>query len=77
MINLEKMKTLKNLKEWKTTLIGIVCYVVSFYYLLEVENHNMWVFTILLIFATLMLFSADSLISSLTKFIKNNEDKKI
>jgi len=71
------MNKLKNLKEWKTTLIGLVCYAVSFYYLIEVENHNMYVFTILLIFATMMLFSADSLVGSLTKFLKNNEDKKI
>ena len=71
------MNKLKNLKEWKTTLIGLVCYAVSFYYLIEVENHNMYVFTILLVFATMMLFSADSLVGSLTKFLKNNEDKKI
>lgn len=71
------MNKLKNLKEWKTTLIGLICYAVAFYYLIEVENHNMYVFTILLIFATLMLFSADSLVGSLTNFLKNNEDKKI
>jgi uncharacterized membrane protein YccC len=71
------MERLKNVKQWKTTLIGIICYVVSFYYLLKVENHNMWIFTILLIFATMMLFSADNLINSLTKFIKSNEKKEI
>ena len=71
------MEKLKNIKQWKTTLIGIICYLVGFYYLLEVDNHNLWVFGMLLIFATLMLFSADSLIGSLTNFLKNNEDKKL
>ncbi len=71
------MEKLKNIKQWKTTLIGVICYLVGFYYLLEVDNHNLWVFGMLLIFATLMLFSADSLIGSLTNFLKNNEDKKL
>ena len=71
------MEKLKNIKQWKTTLIGVICYLVGFYYLIEVDNHNLWVFGMLLIFATLMLFSADSLIGSLTKFLKNNEDKKL
>ena len=42
--------------------------------LFKVDNHNLWIFVVLLIFATLMLFSADTLITSLTKFIKNNEN---
>ena len=71
------MEKLKNIKQWKTTLIGVICYLVGFYYLLEVDNHNLWVFGMLLIFATLMLFSADSLVGSLTNFLKNNEDKKL
>lgn len=71
------MEKLKNIKEWKTTLIAIVSYVASFTYLFVLDNHNLWIFVTLLVFATLMLFSADSLITSLSKFIKNNEDKKI
>lgn len=71
------MEKLKNIKEWKTTLIAIISYVASFFYLFKVENHNTWIFISLIVFATLMLFSADSLISSLTKFIKSNEDKKL
>lgn len=71
------MKKLQNIKEWKTTLIAIISYVASFVYLFKVDNHNLWIFVVLLIFATLMLFSADSLITSLTKFLKNNEKKQI
>lgn len=71
------MKKLQNIKEWKTTLIAIISYVASFIYLFKVDNHNLWIFVVLLIFATLMLFSADSLIKPLTKFIKNNEKKEI
>ena len=71
------MEKLKNIKQWKTTIIGIISYLISFYYLLEIDNHNLYVFGMLLIFATLMLFSADSLIGSLTRFIKNNENKKL
>ena len=71
------MKPLKNIKEWKTTLIAIISYVSAFYYLFKVDNHNLWIFVVLLVFATMMLFSADTLIHSLTKFIKNNEKKQI
>lgn len=71
------MNKLKNIKEWKTTLIAVISYLASFYYLFKVDNHNLWIFVVLLIFATLMLFSADTLITSLTKFIKNNEKKQI
>jgi Na+/H+-dicarboxylate symporter len=60
-----------------TTLIAIISYLASFYYLFKVDNHNLWIFVVLLVFATMMLFSADSLISSLSKFIKNNEKKEI
>lgn len=71
------MEKLKNIKEWKTTLIAIISYIASFYYLFKVDNHNIWIFVVLLIFSTLMLFSADSLITSLSNFIKNNEKKEI
>jgi hypothetical protein len=71
------MNKLKNIKEWKTTLIALISYIASFYYLFNVENHSIWVFVVLLVFATLMLFSADTLIKSLSNFIKNNEKKKI
>ena len=71
------MKPLKNIKEWKTTLIAIISYVSAFYYLFKVDNHNLLIFVVLLVFATMMLFSADTLINSLTKFIKNNEKKQI
>jgi len=71
------MEKLKNIKEWKTTLLAIISYVSAFIYLFVVENHNLWIFVVLLVFATMMLFSADTLINSLTKFIKNNEKKQI
>jgi len=71
------MKNLKNLKEWKTTLIGLISYAVAFYYLLKIEDPSIIGFVALLIFATLMLFSADSLVGSMSKFIKNNETKKL
>lgn len=67
----------KNIKEWKTTLIGLVTLILSFYYLFEVDNSNVWIFVVLLIYATMMLFSADTMVNSLSKFIFNNRDKKI
>lgn len=71
------MNRLKNIKEWKTTLIAIVSYVSAFAYLFVAEDHNTWIFIALLIFATLMLFSADSFINSLTNFVRSNEKKKL
>lgn len=71
------MEKFKNIKQWKTTLIGIISYLVAFYYLLEVQPVNLWIFVVLLLFATIMLFSADSLIGSISKFLKTNEKKKL
>jgi hypothetical protein len=71
------METLKNIKQWKTTLIAVVSYIASFFYLFKVENHNLWIFITLIAFATIMLFSPDSLITSLAKFIKTNQNKKL
>jgi hypothetical protein len=71
------MEKLKNIKEFKTTLIAIVSYVSAFYYLFKVDDHNLWIFVVLLVFATMMLFSADSFLRSLNRFIKNNEKKDI
>ena len=71
------MEKLKNIKEWKTTLIAIISYLASFYYLFKIDNPNIWIFIVLLVFATLMLFSADTLVKSLSNFIKNNEKKQI
>lgn len=68
---------MKNIRHWKTTTIALISYFVSFFYLFQVENHNLWVFIVLIIFATMMLFSADTLINALGKFIKNNQNKKI
>jgi len=65
------------LSEWKTTLIGLLTFAVSFYYLFKVEHAQLWIFVILLIFGTMMLFSADTLVNSLSSFIKSNKDKKI
>lgn len=68
---------MKNIKDWKTTTIAVISYIASFAYLFMVESHNVWIFIALLIFATMMLFSADTLITSLSSFIKNNKNKKI
>ena len=65
------------LKEWKTTLVGMITFVVSFYYLFKVEHAQLWIFVILLVFGTMMCFSADTLLTSLSSFIKINKDKKL
>lgn len=71
------MEKFKNIKQWKTTLIAIISYLVAFYYLLEIQSPNLWIFVVLLLFATMMLFSADSLVGSIAKFLKTNEKKKL
>ncbi|MDF1858296.1 MAG: hypothetical protein P1U29_04925 [Candidatus Pelagibacter bacterium] len=68
---------MRNFRAWKTTLLGLATFVVAFYYLLKVEHAQSWIFAILLVFGTMMCFSADSLINSLTSFVKSNKDKKI
>lgn len=68
---------MKNIRHWKTTIIGLISYIISFFYLFKVENHNVWIFIVLIIFSTMMLFSADTLLDALGKFIKNNQNKKI
>lgn len=68
---------MRNIRHWKTTIIGLLSYAISFFYLFKVENHNVWIFIVLIIFSTMMLFSADTLLDALGKFIKNNQNKKI
>jgi hypothetical protein len=68
---------MKNLKQWKTSLLGLVSLIVAFSYLFLSESPDGWIFISLLIFGTLMLFSPDNLLSSLIKFIKTNEDKEL
>jgi len=69
---------MSNLKQWKTTLIGLISYAIAFYYFAEV---NIWSFIVLLIFGTMMCFSADSFIktlgTSIRNFLRSNSDKKI
>jgi len=71
------MEKLKNIKQWKTSLVGVICYVIAFYYLLKVDSPSIVGVIALIVFATLMLFSADSLVGSLSRFLKNNEGKKL
>lgn len=68
---------MKNIRQWKTTLISIISYSAAFAYLFIVEDNSTWIFVSLLIFATMMLFAPDSFIGSLASFIKTNEDKKL
>jgi hypothetical protein len=68
---------MSRIKEWKTTLIGLLTFLVAFSYLFFVENPQIWILIFLLGFGTMMLFSADSLISSISDFLKVNRKKKI
>ena len=69
---------MNNLTHWKTTLIGVASYIIAFYYYTEV---SLWQFVVLLIFGTMMCFSADSFIKTLStsvrSFLRSNKDKKI
>lgn len=68
---------MKNLRQWKTTTLGLISLIVGFAYLFLSEDNNLYIFLSLLIFGTLMCFAPDNLISSLSKFIKTNEKKDI
>lgn len=68
---------MSRIKEWKTTLIGLLTFLVAFTYLFLVENAQIWILVVLLGFGTMMLFSTDTLISSISNFLKANRNKKI
>lgn len=68
---------MKNIFQWKTTLIGVLSFLIGGAYLFVSDDANLWILVFLFAFGTGMLFSADTLISSFSDFIKGNKDRKI
>ena len=68
---------IKNLKEWKTSLIGFILIVASFMYLYIKDDIELTVFVMLLLIGIALLFAPDSFINGIRGFIKSNKDKKI
>jgi hypothetical protein len=72
---------MKNLKQWKTTLIGIIALILSGAYVMMIDSANVWIFLSLLIFGTMMCFSADSFLKTLStsvrSFMRTNKNKEI
>lgn len=68
---------MNNIKEWKTTALGLILILSDLAYLFFVADHSMTIFFGLLVFGVALLFSPDNLISGIKKIIKTNENKKI
>lgn len=73
------MKNFKvsNLKQIKTTILGLLFLAVAFFGVWKWESFNIWIFVVLIGSGILLLFSPDTLISSLVNFVKKNENTQI
>jgi predicted MFS family arabinose efflux permease len=69
------MFRLKNLRHYKTTLLGIVIVAASIAYPFF-QDANPWIFGILIFFGLALLFMPDTLLTSLKKVLESNSDKK-
>lgn len=70
------MSCKQNLKQWKTTVAGIITMAASLAYVFFIENINIWAFGILLVFGIALLFLPNTFISSLRKLADSNSNKK-
>jgi len=66
-----------HLKQIKTTILGLIFLAVAFYGVFKWESFNIWIFVVLIGTGILMLFSPDTLIASLIKFVKKNDEFEI
>lgn len=67
----------KNLKHWKSTLLGIIFIVASIAYIVYIEDIDKIIFFGVLGLGIVLLFLPDTLISALRNFIKKNQNKEI
>ena len=67
----------KNLKQWKTTVVGILMIAASIGYLFYVDAHDKIIFFGILAIGIVLLFLPDALFSGLRKLIAKNSDKEL
>ncbi len=67
---------LKNLTEWKSTLLGLVVLGAGLAYPFIIENTNIWIFSFLMVVGISLLFLPNEFLSSLKRLIKANSEKK-
>ena len=72
-----KKLCIKNLKQKKTTVLGLLFLAVAFFGILKFESFNIYIFFTLLGAGILLLFSPETLINSLINFVKKNDDINI
>ena len=72
-----KKLCIKNLKQIKTTILGLLFLGVAFFGILKFESFNIWIALSLIGAGILLLFSPDILITSLINFVKKNDEIEI
>lgn len=65
-----------NLKELKTTILGIVILAASIVYVFLVDDVDVWVFGIMICVGISFMFLPDVLVESLRKLLQNNSEKR-
>lgn len=68
---------IRNFKQVKTTVLGLLFIAAAIVALLKFEALNIYIFFGLLGAGVLLLFSPDTLIDSLISFVTKNKDHKI
>ena len=66
---------MKNIKEWKTTIMGMATFVAGIVYVFHNESPDYIVLSVLLGGGTLLIFSPDSLLTSLRRFGRNKSNE--
>ena len=65
-----------NIKEWKTTLLGVLLIVVDIYYLLFLKYDKITFFGVLAV-SVALLFAPDNLIGGIKSLIDKNKNKEL
>lgn len=71
------MKIFKNIKQAKTTVLGVICIVCSFVYLFYVEDLSSTIFFGLLGTGVSFLLLPDSILKGIESLISKNKGKEL
>lgn len=67
----------ENIKQLKSTLLGVLIFLVGLVYILVIDNANFVIFLTAEVLGVLLILSPNRILTVLYKFLNNNTDKKI
>lgn len=67
----------KNLKQWKTTIVGLIMIIAAIAYIFYVDGHDKIIFFGSVAVGIALLFLPDALFGGLRKLITKNSEKEL